>query len=97
MNRRATLASCQFGHTGLTQFCTTMNLSPPVSADVYQKHLIEIEKAAKKQAEEVMNGAAERLRNKMLKEEPDQIEDGEDIIACVSVTVDGTWQKRGHS
>ena len=97
VNRRAALASCQFGHTGLTQFCTTMNLSPPISTDVYQKHLIQIEKATKKQAEEVMNGAAERLRNKMLKEEPDQIEDGEDIIACVSVTVDGTWQKRGHS
>ena len=33
----------------------------------------------------------------MLKEDPNQIEDGEDIIACVSVTVDGTCQKRGHS
>ena len=44
-----------------------------------------------------MNGAAERMRNKMLKEEPDQIEDGGDIIACVPVTVDATWQKSGHS
>ena len=61
VNRRAALASCQFGHTGLTQFCTTMNLSPPVSTDVYQKHLIQIENATKKHAEEVMNGAAERL------------------------------------
>lgn len=97
VNRRAALASCQFGHSGLTQFCTTMNLSSPVSTDVYQKHLIQIEKATMKHAEEVMNGAAERLRSKVLKEDPDQIEDGEDIIACVSVTVDGTWQKRGHS
>ena len=97
MNRRAALASCQFGHTGLTQFCTTMNLSPPVSTDVYQKHLIKIESATMKHAEEVMNGAAERLRNKVLKEQPDQIDDGEENIASVSVTVDGTWQKRGHS
>ena len=69
----------------------------PVSTDVCQKHLIKIKNATKKHAEEVMNGAAERLQNKVLKEQPDQIEDGEDIIRCVSVTVDGTWQKRGHS
>ena len=69
----------------------------PVSTDVCQKHLIKTENATKKHAEEVMNGAAERLQNKVLKEQPDQIEDDEDIIACVSVTVDGTWQKRGHS
>ena len=50
-----------------------------------------------KHAEGVMNGAEERLRNKVLKEQPDQIEDGEKIIACVSVSVDETWQKRGHS
>ena len=61
------------------------------------KHLILAENATKKHAEEIKNGAAERLRNKVLKEVPDQIEDGEDIIACVSVTVDGTWQKRGRS
>ena len=97
VNRRAALASCQFGHSGLTQFCITMNLSPPVSTDVYQKHLIQVENATKKHAEEVMNRAAERLRNKVVKEDPDQIDDGEDIIACVSVAVDGTWQKRGHS
>ena len=97
VNRRAALASCQFGHTGLTQFCTTMNLSPPVSTDVYQKHLIKIESATMKHAEEMMNGAAEQLRNKVLKEQPDQIDNGEENIACVSVTVDGTWQKRGLS
>ena len=50
-----------------------------------------------KHAEGVMNGAAERLRNKVLKEQPDQIEDGEKIIACVSVSVEETWQKSGHS
>ena len=59
VNRGAALASCQFGHSGLTQFCTTMNLSLPVSTDVYQKHLIQVENATKKHAEEVTNGAAE--------------------------------------
>ena len=64
-----------------------MNVLLPVSTDVYQKHLIQIENATRKHAEEVMNGAAERLRNKAVKEEQDQIGDGENIIACVPLTV----------
>ena len=57
-----------------------MNLLLPVSTDVYQKHLIQIENATRKHAEEVMNGAAKRLRNKALKEKQDLSGDGEDII-----------------
>ena len=45
-----------------------------------------------------MNDAAARLHQKVSIERPDDIEeDGEDTIAHVSVTVDGTWQERGHS
>lgn len=45
-----------------------------------------------------MQGAAKRLREKIAKEQPDNIEDENDVeIAKVAVTVDGTWQKRGHS
>ena len=98
VNRRAALASYQFGHSGLSQFCAGMNLPPPVAKDAYNKHLIQIEKAAKVNAEDIMKDASKQLREKVSLERPEDIEeDGEDTIACVSVTVDGTWQKRGHS
>ena len=98
VNRRAVMASYHFGHAGLSQFCAVMNLPPPVAPEAYNKHLIQIERASKIQAEEVMNDAAARLHQKVSIERPDAIEeDGEDTIAHVSVTVDGTWQKRGHS
>jgi hypothetical protein len=98
VNRRAALASYQFGHSGLSQFWAGMNLPPPVAKDAYNKHLIQIEKAAKVNAEDIMKDASKRLREKVSLERPEDIEeDGEDTIACVSVTVDGTRQKRGHS
>lgn len=98
VNRRAAIASCHLGHAGLTQICALMNLPPPVAPEAYNKHLIQIERASKIQAQEVMNDAAERLIHKVSIEQPDDIEqDGENIIAHVAVTVDGTWQKRGHS
>ena len=34
----------------------------------------------------MVNGAAKRLRNKVLKKEQEQIGDGEDIIACMPLT-----------
>ena len=86
VHRKAALVSCQFEDTGVTHFCTMMNLSLPASTDVYTKYPIQIENATRNHAKEVMNGAAERLRNKVVKEQQDQIEDGEDIIACVPLT-----------
>ena len=98
MNWRAALASGQLGHAGLCQFCAVMNLQPPVAKEAYKKHIVQIEKATKSNAGAVMKDAAKRLREKIMTEHPDDIEmDGEDIIANVAVTVDGIWQKRGHS
>lgn len=74
-----------------------MNLPPPVTKKAYNEHLIRIEKAASSHAEEVMQDAAHRLKEKIRQEQPDNIECGETDIAHVAVTVDGTWQKRGHS
>ena len=98
VNRRAVLASTQFGHAGLTQFCAGMNLPPPVTKTCYNEHLIKIEKAAIANAEEVMLESAKRLYQKIALEQPEKIEEFEEYdVACVGVTVDGTWQKRGHS
>ena len=98
VNRRVVLASHQFGYAGLTQFCAGMNFPPPVAKKAYNQHLIQIEKAVKNNAEEIMKDAAKRLKEKVLMERPDDIEkDGAVEVARVAVTVEGTWQKRGHS
>ena len=71
-------------HAGLKNFCAGMNLPPP--------------HAPMKNAKEIVQGAAKRLRKKIAKEQLDNIEDEKDVeIAEVAVTVDGTWQKRGHT
>ena len=46
-----------------------------------------------------MADASSRLRAIIQEEEPENIHEGEHgkIIANVAVSVDGTWQKRGHS
>ena len=100
VNLRSALASChdQLGHAGLSQFCAVMNLPPPVAKDAYNKHLIQIEKATKSSAVEIMKDAAKRLWEKVSIEWPDDVEEeGEEKVAHVSVTVDGTLQKRGNS
>ena len=98
VNRRAVLSSYQFGHEGLKNFCAGMNLPPPLAKNTYNEHLKKIEQASIKNAEEIMQGVAKQLWEKIAKEQPDNIEDENDVeIAKVAVTVDGTWQKRGHS
>ena len=51
------------------------------------------------QANNIIKESANRLRDIIAKKEPESIEiDGTgNIIAKVSVIVDGTWQKRGHT
>ena len=92
VNRRAVLSSYQFGHAGLKNFCAGMNLPPPLAKNAYNEHLKKIEQASIKNAEEIMQGAAKQLREKIAKEQPDNIEDENDVEIAK-----GTWQKRGHS
>ena len=98
VNRRSVLSSHQFGLAGLSQFCAGMNLPPPVTKKAYNQHLIQIKKAAVKNAENLMQESARRLIHKVATERPRDIEEiDEQTVANVPVTVDGTWQKRGHS
>ena len=57
------------------------------------------ELASKNNAEGIMKDAAKRLRDRIVIERPQDIDDeNEDSIAKVAVTVDGTWQKEAtHS
>ena len=75
-----------------------MGHARPVANEAYQKHLRQIEKATMSHAEDIIKDAARRLREKVMTERRADTEGkGEECIALVSVTVDWTWQKRGHS
>ena len=52
VNRRSVLASQPMGHAGLSKFCATMNLPPPITQRAYNQHLVEIEKHSTKHADE---------------------------------------------
>ena len=98
VNRRSVLASLSIGRAGLIKFCADMDLSPPVHKEPYNAHLKNIETASVETAKNVMQNAADRLISLTESEEPDNIEEEDGYkIAKVAISVDGTWQRRGHS
>lgn len=98
VNRRSVISSHQWGRAGLVKFFAGMELPPPVIKKAYNQHMIQIEKTAVDNAEKQMCEAAERLKEIIASEEPDDmVEVNGHTVAKVAVTVDGTWQKRGHS
>ena len=72
-----------------------MNILLPVAKEAYKKHILQIEKATKSNAEAEMKDAAKGLREDFDRHPNDIEMDGGEMIANVSVTVDGTWQKKG--
>ncbi len=97
VNRGSTLASTS--RDKLAKFCAKLDLPAPVSKNSYNLHMQRAEKSAINQADQNMKEAATRLHTLVEKEDPDNIfvdEDGTSI-ANVAVSVDGTWQKRGHT
>ena len=97
VNRQSVMASV--GQKSLSKFCAKMNLPPPIMNKSYNAHIKAIKEVVVEQAEQKMNEAASRLKKIIESEEPESIEVDEDgnTIARCAVTVDGTWQKRGHS
>ena len=73
------------------EHATDLNLPEPVTSNAYQQHLVQIEKSATRTTDKIMCEVAERLKDPNLAKE-----DVDRAIPC-SVTVDGTWQKRGHT
>ena len=78
------LRSCGVGHTGLEKICGLMNLPKPVARNNYDNISNRIGDAAKFVAERSMIEAAEEEKRL----------EGTDNI---SVSIDGTWQKRGFA
>ena len=70
------------GHRALVTLCQYANSLPPMAKSAYQKLLTRHSSAYKKIAEESMSNAANEVVQSV----------GEDC----TVSVDGTWQKRGH-
>ena len=98
-NLRSMYASQTMGRAGLVNFCNIMDLAQPVNKTPYNKIQNEIETMLHKQAEIIMKEAASRLILKVCEDDPSSIELNEsgEWVANVAVTVDGTWQKRGHA
>ena len=68
-----------------------MGLTQPINKNAYQKITNNISKSSSNLANELMQAAAQKLIKQMYP--------GETIerkIADVKVSVDGTWQRRGH-
>ena len=97
VNRQAILA-CP-SRSELKRFCTKMNLPPPLHKEAYNAHIKQIEKELSIEAEKKMNEAAIRLKDitKIKDSNKVKISANGQEIAEVAGSVDGTWQKRGHS
>ena len=98
INARSVHASLSVGQAGLAQFCAGMDLPAPVSSNSYNKILKLLSSQSVDKAEALMVKACNRLLDLTLEEDPDNVDvlpDGK-MVAGVSVSVDGTWQRRGH-
>ena len=99
INVMSTYASQSMGLRGLQKCCGLMDMPTPITKkpfNVIQKNISEMLVA---NAEDAMKEAAERAISFALEDNPDEcieISNG-DLIGRIAVSVDGTWQKRGHS
>ena len=98
LNVRSAVAST-IENAELERFCGIMGLQLPVSRRTYNEHFKKIRNVAVGTTYNVMIDAANRLRDIVEEEEPSKVyinEEGRKIVD-IAVTVDGTWQKRGHT
>ncbi|GFS27557.1 hypothetical protein ElyMa_005281200 [Elysia marginata] len=77
------------GYSVLTNFSQHLNSPKPITATAYQTIVKKVCSASAQVASESMKRAAEEVRDKL------GTEDGN--IGNCGVSVDGTWQRRGHS
>ncbi|CAB3999381.1 Hypothetical predicted protein [Paramuricea clavata] len=95
VNRRAVYYSIETGggYESLESFCNIMNM-PCMSKTSYYQHLETILNALEAEAREEMKQAAERLRERIIKE--NSCGDKTSVIDA-AVSFDGTWAKRGFA
>ena len=73
----------------MSKICSTLDIPGPMAKRSYDKHSKHIKDAAILEAKERMTAAVKEIR------EINNCE--EDDLADISITIDGTWMKRGHS
>ena len=91
-NRQSVLANkCVGGsHASLQMFFAMLDLPPPVSRNIYSKHMTVVREKSILQAEDSLRRAREEVREHYGVSSDDQVADV--LISC-----DGTWQRRGFS
>ena len=98
VNVRSVFASTTIGRKGLAKMCGLLDLPRPVGSKPYNKILKTLSEKAVGKCEIIMRNAAKKLTEITLCDNPDDIfvDDNHTLITKVAVTVDGTWQRRGH-
>ena len=98
VSRRSVIATMSTGggRSSLVTFCTQMNIPSPLSKQGVADNMLYIEAKLVENAESLLCDAAQHLRGILCANDPPIInEDPDQAIPC-AVTVDGTWQRRGH-
>ena len=78
------MRSCGLGYSVLEKFCGLMNIPPPVTKNNYSTIANKLRDSARTVATDSMSASAEEAKQN-------------EATSDISVSVDGTWQKRGFS
>ena len=88
------------GRRGLEGFSgLLLDMPKPISKKAYNAIQKNISQLAAHNTEKAMKEAADRAISFALENNPDgnnEVSPTGDIIGTIAVSVDGTWQKRGH-
>ena len=97
INVRAVLASTTTGRKGLQKICGTFDLPKSITSEPHNELMEHLSVKYVEQADIAMQNSALKLSKIMLADHPEKVEVNNDkMIFSVAVTVDGTWQRRGH-
>ena len=90
INVRAVMAFREIGkgHEAMKTFNSVMNMCPPISTRTYNKKIHDIYQDA---ANDCMKAAANDVRHTI------DANAGDNDIIDTDISIDGSWQKRGHS
>ena len=86
-----TMRSLGQGYSGIKTFTSLMNMPQPMTENNYEKVINIMSTVVKSVAEETMQDACQEIKDK------DNPENDNNTIVDTAVSVDGSWQKRGHS
>ena len=81
------------GFTGLSNFCGFMNLPPPMNVKAFN----DMQEKIASTYTYVADGSMKNAANEFIPAQGQGNENITDNIAVITVTNDGSWQKRGHS